>query len=44
MEKKTKQPYETPETRVTALVQCRSILTGSATIDVLLTEDDYDSD
>ena len=43
MEKKTKQ-YETPETRVTALVQCRSILTGSATIDVLLTEDDYDSD
>lgn len=41
MEKTTKQ-YETPETRVTALVQCRSILTGSTTIDNLGKEDDYD--
>lgn len=39
---KRKKPYETPDLRVTQLVERRTILAGSATIDVLLTEDDYD--
>ena len=37
-----KKPYETPVLRVTQLVQCCTILAGSATIDALILEEDYD--
>ena len=40
---KRKKLYETPVLRVTQLVQCCTILTGSATIDALSTEHDYDN-